>query len=114
MPDFLVTVTLTEPQIPVTVVDGAIISFPLSINTDLPAPIEVNVLPPGAAIQVNLIASGGVGSQGPAGPAGPAGVGVPPGGTTAQLLAKINATDYNTEWVTPPDLTTQSIDAGYF
>ena len=29
------------------------------------------------------------------------GVGVPTGGTTGQVLAKINGTDYNTEWVTP-------------
>jgi hypothetical protein len=111
MPDFLVTVNLTEPQIPVTVNEGVITSIPLSINCDVPAPIGVSVLPPGAAIEVTIT---GQGASGPPGPAGPAGAGVPPGGTTAQLLAKINATDYNTEWVTPPDLTTQSIDAGYF
>lgn len=29
------------------------------------------------------------------------GVGVPTGGTTGQVLSKINSTDYNTEWVTP-------------
>ena len=29
------------------------------------------------------------------------GVGVPIGGTTGQILAKIDATDYNTQWVTP-------------
>ena len=50
--------------------------------------------------------------QGPAGPMGPTGppvpmvpgsngVGVPIGGTTGQILAKIDATDYNTQWVTP-------------
>jgi hypothetical protein len=26
---------------------------------------------------------------------------IPAGGTTSQVLAKINATDYNTQWVTP-------------
>lgn len=31
---------------------------------------------------------------------GPAGVGVPAGGTANQVLAKIDATDYNTHWVT--------------
>jgi hypothetical protein len=31
---------------------------------------------------------------------GPPGVGVPDGGTTGQVLAKINDTDYNTGWVT--------------
>jgi hypothetical protein len=34
------------------------------------------------------------------GPQGAAGVGVPAGGTAGQVLAKINSTDYNTEWVT--------------
>jgi len=37
---------------------------------------------------------------GPTGPAGLTGEGVPAGGTTGQVLAKINATDYNTQWVT--------------
>jgi hypothetical protein len=45
--------------------------------------------------------------MGPTGPAGADGapgsngVGVPIGGTTGQILAKIDATDYNTQWVTP-------------
>jgi hypothetical protein len=43
--------------------------------------------------------SGEVGTPGPAGPAGPAGPGVPTGGTTGQILAKIDGTNYNTEWV---------------
>ena len=37
--------------------------------------------------------------QGPAGAAGAAGVGVPVAGTTGQILAKIDATNYNTEWI---------------
>ena len=32
---------------------------------------------------------------------GPQGEGVPTGGTTGQVLAKIDATDFNTEWITP-------------
>lgn len=32
---------------------------------------------------------------------GPAGQGVPVGGTTGQVLSKIDATNYNTQWVTP-------------
>jgi hypothetical protein len=32
---------------------------------------------------------------------GTAGVGVPAGGTANQVLAKIDATDYNTQWVNP-------------
>jgi hypothetical protein len=39
---------------------------------------------------------GATGSQGPAGP------GVATGGTTGQLLAKIDATNYNTQWINPP------------
>jgi len=44
------------------------------------------------------------GIQGPigmTGAQGPAGQGVPAGGTTGQVLAKINNTDFNTQWVTP-------------
>lgn len=51
-----------------------------------------------------------LGAQGPAGPAGPtgatgatgpAGQGVPTGGTANQVLAKVDGTNYNTQWVTP-------------
>lgn len=47
---------------------------------------------------------GGVGPAGPAGAAGAAGAagqGVPTGGTTNQVLSKIDNTNYNTQWVTP-------------
>jgi hypothetical protein len=40
------------------------------------------------------------GPIGPAGAAGAAGVGVPVGGTTGQVLSKIDGTNYNTEWST--------------
>lgn len=49
---------------------------------------------------------GAAGAEGPQGPAGAAGAngtngqGVPTGGTTGQVLAKIDNTDYNTQWVT--------------
>lgn len=46
--------------------------------------------------------AGVVGPTGPAGevgPTGPAGVGVPTGGTSGQVLAKIDGTNYNTQWV---------------
>ena len=52
-------------------------------------------------------ATGPQGLQGETGPQGPAGVpgangqGVPTGGTTGQVLAKVDGTDYNTQWVTP-------------
>ena len=37
-----------------------------------------------------------------AGTDGPAGIGVPTGGTTGQVLAKIDGTDYNDHWIDPP------------
>jgi hypothetical protein len=49
--------------------------------------------------------AGATGPQGPTGATGaqgPTGHGVPMGGTTGQVLAKTNATDYNTQWVNPP------------
>lgn len=39
-----------------------------------------------------------VSSPGPVGPQGAAGVGVPAGGTAGQVLAKIDGTNYNTQW----------------
>jgi hypothetical protein len=55
----------------------------------------------------SLSGSGTVGATGPAGPqgatgaTGPAGPGVPTGGTAGQVLSKIDATNYNTQWTTP-------------
>jgi len=34
------------------------------------------------------------------GPIGPPGIGAPPGGTANQVLAKIDSTNYNTQWLT--------------
>lgn len=48
------------------------------------------------------VQSGYNGLDGPAGPEGPAGPGVPTGGATGELLAKVSATDYDTEWVAAP------------
>jgi hypothetical protein len=45
--------------------------------------------------------TGATGATGPAGSNGTNGVGVPIGGTTGQVLSKIDGTDYNTQWVTP-------------
>lgn len=44
-------------------------------------------------------ANGAPGPTGPTGPAGEDGIGVPPGGATGDILAKIDGTDYNTEWI---------------
>jgi len=43
--------------------------------------------------------TGATGSTGATGATGAAGTGVPTGGTAGQVLAKIDATDYNTQWV---------------
>lgn len=45
--------------------------------------------------------AGADGAQGPVGPQGAPGVGVPIGGTANQVLSKVDATDYNTQWVDP-------------
>lgn len=49
-------------------------------------------------------ATGATGSPGSNGTNGTNGQGVPTGGTTGQQLAKINGTDYNTQWVNPVDI----------
>lgn len=43
--------------------------------------------------------AGATGAAGPEGPQGDPGVGVPAGGSAGEVLAKIDGTDYNTEWV---------------
>ena len=43
--------------------------------------------------------AGTSGTSGVAGTSGTSGQGIPTGGTSGQVLAKINSTDYNTEWV---------------
>ena len=45
--------------------------------------------------------TGATGAQGPPGNDGADGQGVPAGGTTGQVLEKIDATDFNTQWATP-------------
>jgi hypothetical protein len=45
---------------------------------------------------------GDTGDKGDTGDTGPAGQGVPAGGTTGQVLAKIDGTDYNDHWIDPP------------
>jgi len=56
-------------------------------------------------------ATGATGPTGPTGPAGANGVGVPTGGTTDQVLAKIDGTNYNTQWVTPASSAVASVNA---
>jgi hypothetical protein len=52
--------------------------------------------------------SGATGAKGDTGATGPAGPGIATGGTTGQVLSKIDSTDYNTQWI---DMAT--IAAGY-
>ena len=67
--------------------------------------LPVRAGPPGADGAAGP--AGATGATGPMGPAGADGadgangVGVPIGGTTGQILAKIDATNYNTQWVNP-------------
>jgi hypothetical protein len=56
--------------------------------------------PTGAASTVTG-PTGPTGPTGAAGPTGATGPGVVVGGTTGQVLAKIDDTNYNTQWVTP-------------
>ena len=62
-----------------------------TIGATAPAILTVGVGVPGA--------TGPTGATGAQGPQGDPGEGVPVGGTTGQVLAKIDGTNYNTEWV---------------
>jgi hypothetical protein len=48
-------------------------------------------------------ATGVAGAQGIPGVAGTNGAGIIPGGTAGQVLSKIDNTDFNTEWINPPE-----------
>lgn len=54
---------------------------------------------PAAVVVETQVGSGPQGATGAAGADGADGVGVPVGGTAGQVLAKINSTNYNTQWV---------------
>ena len=57
------------------------------------------------------IPAGATGAQGPTGTTGATGPGVPVGGNTNQVLAKINSADFNTQWVYLPGTgTVTSVD----
>ena len=62
-----------------------------TIGATAPAILTVGVGVPGA--------TGPAGATGAQGPQGDPGEGVPVGGTAGQVLAKIDGTNYNTEWV---------------
>lgn len=46
------------------------------------------------------------------GPPGPPGAGVPTGGTAGQVLTKVDATSFNTQWTTTPKITVASSAPG--
>jgi hypothetical protein len=62
----------------------------------------------GSTIQ-STITGGATGATGATGPAGATGQGVPVGGTTGQVLSKIDATNYNTQWITNPSAPVSSV-----
>ena len=76
-------------------------STQVSIITVAAGTGPVRPLTPGVIVTAVQVMNTQVGPQGPAGTNGTNGVGVPTGGTTGQVLAKIDGTDYNTQWVTP-------------
>jgi len=106
-------------------VDGSDSTLALSVLGTAPASLSIELGTPGATGTAATIAVGttttlspgspatvtNVGTssaatfnfgipQGIAGPTGATGAGVPVGGTDGQVLAKIDATDYNTQWAT--------------
>lgn len=60
---------------------------------------EINVISRTQTIVVEP--SSGTVSVISAGPQGPAGVGIPPGGTTGQVLVKVSNADGDVAWATP-------------
>jgi hypothetical protein len=78
-----------------TIVVGTVVTVP----SGQPATVT-NAGTPSAAV-FNFGLPQGV--KGDTGATGAAGQGVPTGGTAGQVLAKINGTNYNTEWIDPPD-----------
>ena len=81
-----------------TIVVGSVITVP----SGQPATVT-NAGTPSAAVFNFGLPQGVTGATGATGATGPAGQGVPTGGTAGQVLAKINGTNYNTEWIDPPD-----------
>lgn len=67
----------------------------VEINSPVSPDIEVTVAPDPTALIVEL-------DNGIAGPQGVPGQGVPVGGTTGQILAKVSNANYDTQWITDP------------
>ena len=84
-----------------TVVNGG--SASATITGTAPSQILNLVLPQGP--------TGAAGPTGSTGATGANGQGVPAGGTTGQVLAKIDGTNYNTQWIATPATGVTSITA---
>lgn len=94
-------------EVTTAVIETLTVNGSLTLGPSSPGAIQGPTGPPGS-----VGATGPAGSQGPAGATGSAGSsgtngtngtngqGVPTGGTTGQVLSKINNTDYNTQWST--------------
>ena len=97
---------------PSNTTDGVNGDYYLNLSTyTLFGPKSAGVWGDGVSIIGSDGATGATGAAGPTGPkgdtgntgpTGATGPGVAAGGTAGQVLAKINGTDYNTEWIAPP------------
>ena len=75
-------------------------SVTVTLDGELGGVLSVGVLATSnSALNMDLGVPGPAGEQGEPGANGQNGVGVPVGGTAGQVLAKIDGTNYNTEWV---------------
>ena len=72
--------------------------------------IQATVIPATpAAFTVSGALAGAKGDTGATGATGATGQGVVTGGTTGQVLSKIDGTDYNTQWTTPTSVPVTSV-----
>jgi hypothetical protein len=78
---------------------GVKLEFGLDANSN--GSLEAGEVTPALTRYVCNGATGASGNNGATGATGAAGQGVPTGGTANQVLAKVDGTNYNTQWVTP-------------
>ena len=97
------SVTVSPIEYTVTIVDqlgGTVVVSPTTQTVSIASPG-----PQGAAGAAGATgatgATGAKGDKGDTGNTGATGAGVAVGGTAGQVLAKIDATNYNTQWITP-------------
>lgn len=81
----------------------------VTINTTVATNGAINsTFTPSSTIS-STVTGGAPGATGDPGTPGTNGQGVPTGGTSSQVLSKIDGTDYNTNWVTPTAAPVQSV-----